>query len=444
MGGIWGVYALFVTTLFIVAVLFSFYLFIVKPNGVKKAISLSKDKYTEFSPTIKFLIWVALLLILIGFWMPFLFTRKALIADFDFTSTGAIGDTFGGILNPFVALAAVIVTGLAFYMQYQANQQIQDQFKVQQFESQFYKLLDFHRENVKEMSFSLYGEDADGRKVFKLIVQQIETAYGEISPFFENLNLDGIVKNDFLASIKSIKAKRQEIDLAKLIQLDIAYTIVFLGISVRDQYPLTRFLIKKYEKSFIRNIYYFLILKPSDIKFRKEWNTIRQTAAPGVDFKSLRDKWMENLDDEAVMDQLYQDIEYNETKDYEIKEIAFQTLIKNNSIKFYGGHQFRLGHYFRNLFQIYKLIDRTSFLTDIEKFNYSKVIRSQLSSYELYLLFFNSISSLGYEWEFAYIDEQKQNCLISKYQILKNVPDLHIYNIIDIPSFFPDIDYDFR
>ena len=153
---------------------------------------------------------------------------------------------------------------------------------------------------------------------------------------------------------------------------------------------------------------------------------------------------MENLDDEAVMDQFYQDIEYNETKDYEIKEIAFQTLIKNNSIKYYGGHQFRLGHYFRNLFQIYKLIDRTSFLSDIEKFNYSKVIRSQLSSYELYLLFFNSISSLGYEWEFAYIDEQKQNCLISKYQILKNIPDLHIYNIIDIPSFFPDIDYDFK
>lgn len=129
MGSIWAVYALFITTLFIIAVLFSFYLFIVKPKGFKSAIKVSKEKYNEFSPTIKFLLWVALFIILIGFWMPFLLTRKALISELDFTSTGAIGDTFGGILNPFVGLAAVIVTGLAFYMQYQANKIQIENFK---------------------------------------------------------------------------------------------------------------------------------------------------------------------------------------------------------------------------------------------------------------------------------------------------------------------------
>ncbi|WP_373060417.1 hypothetical protein [Zunongwangia sp. H14] len=40
----------------------------------------------------------------------------------NFTETGQIGDTIGGILNPFIALAGVLLTFLAFYMQIKANQ----------------------------------------------------------------------------------------------------------------------------------------------------------------------------------------------------------------------------------------------------------------------------------------------------------------------------------
>src|SRR5579863_1029574 len=39
----------------------------------------------------------------------------------DFTNTGQIGDTIGGLTSPFIGLSAVLVTGLAFYMQYRAN-----------------------------------------------------------------------------------------------------------------------------------------------------------------------------------------------------------------------------------------------------------------------------------------------------------------------------------
>lgn len=76
-------------------------------------------------------------------------------------------------MNPFVALAGVIVTGLAFYIQYKANllqresfveeqkeskNQLQLQIdnqnrqnRFQQFESQFYEMLKLHRENITEM-----------------------------------------------------------------------------------------------------------------------------------------------------------------------------------------------------------------------------------------------------------------------------------------------------
>ncbi|SFC84007.1 hypothetical protein SAMN05421780_110162 [Flexibacter flexilis DSM 6793] len=39
----------------------------------------------------------------------------------NFTKTGQIGDTIGGLMNPFIALAGVFVTFLAFYMQIRAN-----------------------------------------------------------------------------------------------------------------------------------------------------------------------------------------------------------------------------------------------------------------------------------------------------------------------------------
>ena len=43
------------------------------------------------------------------------------ITNIDFSETGNIGDTIGGLMNPFVALAGVLVTFLAFYIQYLTN-----------------------------------------------------------------------------------------------------------------------------------------------------------------------------------------------------------------------------------------------------------------------------------------------------------------------------------
>ena len=63
--------------------------------------------------------------------------------------TGVIGDTFG-IMNPFIAIAAAVITGLAFWEQYKANQQLKDDNAKQQVERQFYEMLKIHRDNVAE------------------------------------------------------------------------------------------------------------------------------------------------------------------------------------------------------------------------------------------------------------------------------------------------------
>lgn len=50
-----------------------------------------------------------------------IFTRKSIFEDLKFTETGQIGDTIGGLMNPFIAIAGVITTFLAFLMQVEAN-----------------------------------------------------------------------------------------------------------------------------------------------------------------------------------------------------------------------------------------------------------------------------------------------------------------------------------
>ena len=79
------------------------------------------------------------------------------ILDFDYTKVGAYGDLVGGILNPIVAFIGIVAASLAFYVQYKANTQVQKQFRIQQFESQFYEMLRLHKENVNEMKITGYG-----------------------------------------------------------------------------------------------------------------------------------------------------------------------------------------------------------------------------------------------------------------------------------------------
>ena len=77
---------------------------------------------------------------------------------------------------------------------------------------------------------------------------------------------------------------------------------------------------------------------------------------------------------------------------------------------FYERHQSDLGHYFRSLYNTVKLVDRSPVA---DKRLYTNLIRAQLSSYELALLFYNCLSELGYN---------KFKPLLEKYSMLKNMP----------------------
>jgi membrane protein involved in colicin uptake len=134
-------------------------------------------------------------IVLLSIFAPIIFTTSW--GTVDFTDTGQIGDTIGGIMTPIVAIAGVLVTFLAFYIQFKANklqrelfrQELDEQIeqtKKTKFENQFYEMLRLHKENVNEISLNLKKEDFSGRientqirgrDVFKYLVEEIKILY---------------------------------------------------------------------------------------------------------------------------------------------------------------------------------------------------------------------------------------------------------------------------
>lgn len=86
----------------------------------------------------------------------------------------------------------------------------------------------------------------------------------------------------------------------------------------------------------------------------------------------------------------------------------------------FEGHQCRLGHYYRHLYQSIKYIDQHSIEN---KYDYTKLIRAQLSNHEQALLLINSLTPLGRKWW----DRE----YITKYKLVKNIPEnfFHPYDI---------------
>lgn len=87
-------------------------------------------------------------------------------------------------------------------------------------------------------------------------------------------------------------------------------------------------------------------------------------------------------------------------------------LIQNSYWIFFENNQSQLGHYFRNLYHIFKFIKNSD---EPNKLIYSSLLRAQLSNDELFMLFYNCLTSLGNE---------KFKPLVEEFHLLQNLnPD---------------------
>ena len=116
--------------------------------------------------------------------------------------------------------------------------------------------------------------------------------------------------------------------------------------------------------------------------------------------------------------EVFKEIYENATVKYEgliySKNTGLKLVLKHNGYNAYTAiaDTTRFDHYFRNLYRIFKYIDTTDLIDQNERYQYACIVRSQLSDYELIMLFFNCLSDNG---------KEKFKPLIEKYAILKNI-----------------------
>lgn len=109
-----------------------------------------------------------------------------------------------------------------------------------------------------------------------------------------------------------------------------------------------------------------------------------------------------------------------------ITSLGRQRLIKVYDFYFHI-HQSDLGHYFRNLYHIVRYAERSNLSLEIQK-QHVKILRAQLSNYEILLLAYNSLHVFG----------RKFYPLIEKFELIKNLnteealPVNRLKRIIDI------------
>ena len=315
---------------------------------------------------------VAILLILI---LPLIFLKYPLFG-LEFPKSSEVGDTMGGILGPLIAIIAAILTFLAFWIQYQANQiQIKnfdkqrEDVKRENYQNKIYEMIKIHRDNVSNiLSSTEYAAN-----YFKVALDDLRKLYFLLNIY--DKDVDAAYKN-----IDPSKAREYEAS-----RIEFVYSIFWLGIDTE-----ARKVLHDMYKDILHPMYmakYYEYLEYIDYKYRE-----------AVEFEELP----------LVI--------YSNIKDEDSNNISMRWLPFNEHASF-------LGHYFRHLYQSVKYIDDCpeTILRETEKYDFAKNIRAQLSNHEQLLLYYNSLSPFGKPW----LDVKGGDLLSSyliKYKMIKNIP----------------------
>jgi hypothetical protein len=125
---------------------------------------------------------------------PIIFTLPSFSDFMDFSHTGDIGSTIDGITAPFIGIAGMLLTFVAFYIQYDANEKQKTVIKEQNesiekqnilsstsaFENNLFEFIKLHQTIVSELKLSSIQysginprEGQDGIKLMNTIIEKI-------------------------------------------------------------------------------------------------------------------------------------------------------------------------------------------------------------------------------------------------------------------------------
>lgn len=279
--------------------------------------------------TLWWLVGVAAALILV-----FILTINTHWAAFDYTNSGQIGDTIGGISSPFIGVAAAVLTFMAFYMQFKANEMLSSQFNLQKVDDQRDKyennilfLIKQNRSIIESMSIA---ENIEGARCFAKMHIELRAIYEITKEFYHDELTDDEIAN-------------------------ISYLLLFNGVGQISN-ELNEPLLKHYPRH-AELLTFFRKIERITTRITTDW----------VGLETIK------------------------SQDYIVE------LLDRLHYRPFKGHLTQLGHYFRNLFHILKYTESvdTAYLAPDQKYEIIKSLRSQLASDEQIIIYFNAISAYG-------------------------------------------------
>ena len=114
----------------------------------------------------------------------------------------------------------------------------------------------------------------------------------------------------------------------------------------------------------------------------------------------------------ALFREMYLNLKVSIDKNHSYQGVKDAIKANNYGVYSYISATTRFDHYFRHLYRIFKYVDTSDLILDDERYEYACIVRSQLSDYELVMLFYNCLSTNG---------KDKFKPLIERYSIFNNL-----------------------
>ena len=114
----------------------------------------------------------------------------------------------------------------------------------------------------------------------------------------------------------------------------------------------------------------------------------------------------------ALFRELYLNLKVSIDKKHSYQGVKDAIKANNYGVYSYISATTRFDHYFRHLYRIFKYVDTSDLIPDDERYEYTCIVRSQLSDYELVMLFYNCLTANG---------KAKFKPLIERYSIFNNL-----------------------
>jgi len=295
-----------------------------------------RDKKSKRKEIPVFLMPIVMILFLVGALISFFASFNDRVSESQ-EVWGQFGDFLGGVLSPIFAVFAVIAAIYAYKVQLDANTKATDQFRTQNKDDRFFRILDLHIKKIDGMQIRLGKDSFVRRMCFEVLLREIKQAY--------KASLRVVTQNQMISSN--------------------TYNEWQLGVV----------------RCWVRHTTESWMAELDDENLTQELNDQHK-----INKSDLIINAFGNLDGNSYIEDalLIEAVSWSTST-----RLAFYKTVYSDLYRIYGGE---IGHYFRNLERILDYL-RKNFGDEPEFF--AKLFRAQLSRHEIALIYYNCLSDFS-------------------------------------------------